>query len=197
MSGKILPFRRPAVPSPNLSDEALLAACATGDTAALGELFERFHTAVYRVLGRYMGATCDELDDLVQATFLEVLRAASRFERRATVRAFILGIALNVARHHLRSERRRRHLEDRSGRQPLPVAAGPERGAAQKELFRLLESALQNLPHDLRVAFVLCDLEELKGAEVSRVLGIPEGTLWRRLYDARRALRQVLGEVLS
>ena len=72
MSGKILPFRRPASPPQalpkSLSDEALLSACSTGDTAALGELYERFHAVVYRVLSRLVGATCTELDDLVQAT---------------------------------------------------------------------------------------------------------------------------------
>lgn len=197
MGAKILPFRRApaaAAPAPALSDEAVLAACATGDTAALGELFERFHVAVYRTLSRYVGAVCPELDDLVQATFLELLAAAPKFRRQSTVRTFILGVAVNVARHHRRSESRRMQLLSGAARQPQPSVQGPDQGAARGELRQRLAQAIEALPHDLRVAFVLCDLEEIAGAEVARALAIPEGTLWRRLFQARRALRRALAE---
>ena len=52
-----------------------------------------------------------------------------------------------------------------------------------------LASALETLPHDLRTAYVLCDLEEVPGIEAARILDVRPGTLWRRLHDARRALR--------
>ena len=48
------------------------------------------------------------------------------------------------------------------------------------------------LPHDLRAAFVLCDLEEMPGVEAARALDVRAGTLWRRLHEARRALRAAL-----
>ena len=54
--------------------------------------------------------------------------------------------------------------------------------------------ALDDLPHDLREAFVMCDLEEVAGVDVARALGVREGTLWRRLHEARRALRCALTE---
>src|SRR5687767_5061415 len=102
------PARREAAGGEVLSDEALLAACATGDAAALGALFDRFHDAVYRFAARL--ATTDELarDDLVQATFLEVCRTAHTFRGGSAVKTWILGVAANVARHTLRSEQRRR-----------------------------------------------------------------------------------------
>lgn len=197
MSGKIVPFRRPAKPpqelSAGLSDEALLLACGTGDTAALGELYERFHAVVYRVLSRLVGATCAELDDLVQATFIEVMRAAAHFQRRSSVRSYVLGIASNVARHHHRSQHRRQRMEV-SLPIPVPVDCEPERATAQREFLQRLRGALEDLPHDLRVAFVMCDLEEVAGVDVARALGVPEGTLWRRLHEARRALRSALTE---
>jgi RNA polymerase sigma-70 factor (ECF subfamily) len=196
MSAKILPFRRPATPPQalpaELSDEALLSACGTGDTAALGELYERFHPVVYRVLSRLVGARCAELDDLVQATFIEVLRAAAQFQRRSSVRSYILGIASNIARHHHRSQGRRQRMEV-SLPSPLP-SSGPEQVAAQRELMARLLCALDGLPHDLRVAFVMCDLEEVAGVDVARALGVREGTLWRRLHEARKALRLALTE---
>ena len=78
MSAKIIPLRPHVSPASEqretLSDEALLAACSTGDSAALGALFDRFHVAVYRVAGRFPLTVDAMRDDLVQATFLEVRR---------------------------------------------------------------------------------------------------------------------------
>ena len=52
MTTKLVPLRRVAGDIVEMSDEALLAACATGDAPALGALFDRFHLAVYRFAGR-------------------------------------------------------------------------------------------------------------------------------------------------
>ena len=175
-----------------MSDEALLAACATGDAPALGALFDRFHVAVYRFAGRL--PMTDELarDDLVQATFLEVRRAAPSFRGTSSVKTWILGIAANVARHTLRAERRRRVHQARF-LEGMPAA--PELLDAQVERKKLLArvaEALAQLPRDQQVAFILCDLEQLPGVEVARVLEIPEGTLWRRLHTARKAMRAAI-----
>lgn len=188
--GVIVPLRRVAGEVGELSDEALLAACATGDGAALGALFDRFHVAVYRFLGRL--PACDEAvrDDLVQATFLELQRTAARFRGGSTVKTWLLGIAANVARHQLRGERRRRvhqakFLEVVDG----AAAATPDDALVRRRLLAKIADALAELPHEQQVVFALCDLEQLPGADVARGLGIPEGTLWRRLHQARRAIR--------
>ena len=176
-----------------MSDEALLAACATGDAAALGALFDRFHDAVYRFAARL--ATTDELarDDLVQATFLEVTRSAHAFRGTSSVKTWILGVAANLARHAVRSEQRRRvhqaHYLERLGSAPRPIGDQIDR----RKLFARIAEALAALPRDQQVAFLLCDLEQLPGAEVARVLEIPEGTLWRRLHTARKSMRAALG----
>lgn len=192
MSAKLVPLRRVSGETAQMSDEALLAACGTGDAAALGALFDRFHDAVYRFAGRL--TTTDDLarDDLVQATFLELRRTAASFRGTSSVRTWILGVAANVARHALRGERRRR---DRQARYLDHVATAPVQVDEQVERRRLLariEEALAALPRDLQIAFILCDLEQLPGDEVARVLAIPEGTLWRRLHTARKAIRTAI-----
>lgn len=187
--GVIVPFRRVAGEVAELSDEALLAACATGDSAALGALFDRFHVAVYRFLGRLPG--CEAVrDDLVQATFLELQRTAAKFRGGSSVKTWTLGIAANVARHQQRGERRRRvhqakFLEVVDG----AAASTPDDALVRRRLLAKIADALAELPHDQQVVFALCDLEQLAGADVARGLGIPEGTLWRRLHQARKAIR--------
>jgi RNA polymerase sigma-70 factor, ECF subfamily len=173
VTGKLIPLRRVDGDPGEMSDEALLAACGTGDAAALGALFDRFADAVYRFAGRL--AMTDELarDDLVQATFLEVRRTAHVFRGTSSVKTWILGIAANVARHTLRGERRRRvhqarYLERIEGA-PAPVDDQVER----RRLMARISEALAELPRDLQIAFILCDLEQLPGAEVARALEIP------------------------
>lgn len=190
--GKLVPLRRVGGDIGEMSDEALLAAAGTGDSAALGALFDRFSAAVYRFAGRL--PTTDELarDDLVQATFLEVQRAARSFLGTSSVQTWILGVAANVARHTLRAERRRRAHQARY-LERLPGEAAPvEAEVERRKLLAEVAAAVAALPHDQQVAFLLCDLEQLPGVEVARVLAIPEGTLWRRLHTARKAIRAAI-----
>ena len=187
--GKLLPLRRPSGAVASMSDEAVLAACGTGDLAALDALFERFNVAVYRFVARLPAASELARDDLVQATFLEVRRTARQFRGRSSVKTWILGVAANVARHQLRGELRRRAQHARYAERLTAVSDRPDEQAERRELLALVAEALAALPHDLQVAFVLCDLEETPGVEVARALRIPEGTLWRRLHVARKAVR--------
>src|SRR5437764_1342568 len=58
-----------------------------------------------------------------------------------------------------------------------------------QQLLARLASAFDELPSHLRAVFTLCDLEGIRGVEVARILDVPEGTVWRRLHDARARLR--------
>jgi RNA polymerase sigma-70 factor, ECF subfamily len=192
--GTIVPLRRldeRRAALSEISDEALLAACAVGDSAALGALFDRHHEPVYRLISRLLRSEPSEIDDLVQTTFLEAWRSASRYSSKGSVRSFLFGIAANTVRHHVRSTRRRR---DAIGdwQPPPPPTNAPDDVLARARQVNQLALALDRLPHDLRVAYVLCDLEDIPGVEAARMLDVRAGTLWRRLHDARRALREAL-----
>ena len=186
---KLIPLRRVSGEATELSDEALLAACATGDATALGGLFDRFNVAVYQFVGRL--PTTDELarDDLVQATFLEVQRIAKRFRGTSTVKTWILGVAANIARHAIRGEQRRRVHQAKFLERLIKVSEPLDEVVERRRCLARIADAIARLPHDQQVAFVLCDLEQLPGVDVAHALEIPEGTLWRRLHHARKAVR--------
>ncbi|HTJ45320.1 MAG TPA: RNA polymerase sigma factor [Kofleriaceae bacterium] len=191
--GRVVPLRRldeRRAAVSDISDEALLAACGVGDTAALGALFDRHHEAVSRLVSRLLSAEPSAIDDLVQTTFLEAWRAAKTFRGAGSVRSWIYGIAANAVRHHVRSAVRRRGAI--ASLPEPPPSRGPDDAAARAQLVSRLAAAMDALPHDLRAAFVLCDLEEVPGVEAARALGVRAGTLWRRLHEARRALRAAL-----
>jgi RNA polymerase sigma factor (sigma-70 family) len=193
-SGKLLPLRRSTAVVADLSDEALLAACGTGDAAALAELFARHADAVHRFLGRLRGADTCDLDDLLQRTFLEALRSLHRFRSDASLRSWLFGIAANVVRHHVRSEARRRTFIDRMTLVSPKTSPSPADAAERRQMAQRLSDALDQLDDDLRVPFIMCDVEGLPGAEVARALALREGTLWRRLHVARSRLRRSLTE---
>ena len=58
-------------------------------------------------------------------------------------------------------------------------------------MSRLL-AGYEKLPPELRTVFALCDLEGMRGVEVARALRVPQGTIWRRLHEARLRLRAIM-----
>ena len=193
MTKNVLPFRR--VEQRGRSDEELVLACAANDGRALEELFHRHGAQVQRVLARLGQIDRGDLEDVLQSTFFEVYRSAKRFGGRSAVSTWILGIAMNVSRHLRRGESRRRSAMAAVARvTPAMNNRRPDESASHRESIERMQSAFEALPHDFRVVFVLCDLEGLKGVEVARTLGVPEGTVWRRLHEARMRLRAQLND---
>lgn len=176
---------RPEARADELTDAGLVAACATGDRAARALLFERHVDAIHRFVARMRGSDADVVDDLVQATFLRAFHAARRFHG-TTARAWLHGIAANVVKEHARTEiRRKRSLA-------LVAEMLPRTVQPRDPLLARLPDAIAALPHALRAAFVLVDLEGERGLDAACALGIPEGTLWRRVHEARTTLRELL-----
>jgi RNA polymerase sigma factor (sigma-70 family) len=194
VSARIIPMRRPEGRAAEMSDEALLAACAVADNTALTALFDRHHLRVHRFLTRLTGARPVEIEDLLQDTFTSVWSAASRYRGQAPALTWIFGIAANIARNHRRSRDRGARAIGVLGEIPSEPPESTDDIAARHEALRRIERVLEALPHDLRVAFVLCDLEGISGVDAARTLGVRPGTVWRRLHEARKELRARLEE---
>jgi RNA polymerase sigma factor (sigma-70 family) len=184
--GQLLQLR-PEARSEEMSDAGLVAACAAADRTARALLFERHVDAIHRFVGRMKGSDSDALDDLVQVTFVRAFQSAGRF-RGTSARSWLFGIAANVVREYARKEiRRKRALSVVAQDGAMPRAT---RG--HDLMLAKLPGAIAALPHELRAAFVLIDMEGEKGVDAAAALGIPEGTLWRRVFNARTALRKAL-----
>jgi RNA polymerase sigma-70 factor (ECF subfamily) len=192
--GKLLPFQRKTAWLADTADDVLVAACALRDPGAMAELFDRHCDAVHRFLSRLMGAGCSDVDDMVHTTFLEALRSAPRFRGNSSVKTWLFGIAANVSRHHIRDQVRRRSFLKAWGEIKPAPSQTPELAAERHQMVERVAGALGQLPFDLRAAFVLCDLEEMSGADAAATLDVRQGTLGRRLFEARRALRVAVEE---
>jgi RNA polymerase sigma factor (sigma-70 family) len=184
---------------PPASDRELIAAVANGDLDALGVLFERYEPALRRYLVR-MGIARSDADDLVQATFLDVVRASPRFDPQYSARSWLFGIASMMARRHRRSlGRAAARIAGWIGvqrSQPSAQATPADSFDADRTL-RAFALAFERLAPKKGEVFLLVTLEGLSGEEAAAALGIPVNTVWTRLHHARSELRAALGDVLT
>ena len=162
-----------------------------GDVAALGEAYELHHTHVRAFARRFIGEDA-AAEDLLQETFLALPRAVRRFRHDASLRTFLVALALNHARHHVRASARRRAALGRFAGEAPCTGEAPDDVTARRQLARALVQALDQLPIDQRAAVVLCDVEERTSAEAASIVGAPEATVRTRLFHARRKLRDLL-----
>ncbi|HEY4182065.1 MAG TPA: sigma-70 family RNA polymerase sigma factor [Kofleriaceae bacterium] len=178
---------RPKAGLDRMTDEGLMAAVAAGDRVACGELFDRYVDELHRFVGRMRGSDRDVVEDLVQIVFLAAFQAAERFQG-GSVRNWLFGIAVNQVREYARREiRRKRALEVVAEATPSSTAPG------SAHLLVHLPAAIAALSVELRAALVLVDMEGERGRDAAAILGVPEGTLWRRVHLARKAVRAALG----
>lgn len=174
----------------HVADEALLSAIAAGQREALAELFDRRQRNVYRFALHLTGSP-SVADDVTQEVFIAVLADAARFERgRATVTAWLCGIARNFVRRRLSAERVAEPLDaDEGWIETIPaLTADPLEDLTSAEGIEALRKAILTLPLKYREPIVLCELEEMPYADAAAALACPVGTLKSRLNRGRTLL---------
>lgn len=171
----------------------LVARLSCGDRTAVAEVYDAHHGAVRAFAKRLVGEAA-AAEDLVHQVFVQLPRAIQSYRGEASLRTFLISVAVNRARHHVRAASRRRHAMERYEQEPHGRYADPEQETTRRELSAVLSRCLDALPLDQRVAFVLCEVEERSSGEVSSIVGAPEGTVRTRLFHAKRKLRALLEE---
>jgi RNA polymerase sigma-70 factor (ECF subfamily) len=161
------------------------------DPDAFGVIFERHAATIMAYARRRVGPVAGE--EVAAQTFLVAFQRRSQFNRSyESARPWLLGIATNVIRHHLRDERD--HLT-KLGKAWSPGVAEPVEDPDRADALRLrptLTAALLELAPTDRDTFLLVVLGELTYEETARELGIPVGTVRSRVHRARNRLRERL-----
>ena len=175
-------------PPQHAPDPELLRRVAQGHADAFAELFRRRRREVFR-FAVHMTGSVPTGEDIVQDVFMVVMREAGRYDAsRASVPAWLCGIARNCVRQRLASERRFLPLEDGGASGPEVKNDGRESpldSLMRDERTGHLRRVIQALPLAYREALVLCDLQELSYEEAASSLGCPLGTVRSRLHRAR------------
>ena len=181
-------------------DEALVRRMSDGDDQALGVLYDRWQAVVHGVVSRMLRQP-DDVEDVVEETFWQAWRQASRFDRsRGAVQTWLLTIARSRALDRVRALRRRREepLEGDDGQVTVQQAAEGDPGldAEASERRRIVAAALAELPAEQREALELGYFGGLSQSEIAERTGQPLGTVKTRMRLAMQKLRsqlQVLG----
>jgi RNA polymerase sigma-70 factor (ECF subfamily) len=167
------------------------AAAPPLDRAALADAYDQHATAVFRLLRR-LGVTEAAAPDALQDVFVVAWRKHDEFEGRSSLRTWLCGIALRVARDH-RRERDRRLREHADFELPAP-SPSPEAQAERAAALRKLDSMLSAMSEPLRECFVLTEVEQLRAPEVAELLQVPLNTVYSRVRLARAALLEQMKE---
>ncbi|WP_240488424.1 RNA polymerase sigma factor [Labilithrix luteola] len=155
----------------------------------LRRLFEQEYDFVWRSLRR-LGVPPENTEDAAQQVFVIVSRKLDRIELEDE-RRYLFGVVVRVASNARRSRGRRREVSEDQAGEPLDEAATADGLLEKKDARALLDRVLGAITEDLRVVFVLFELEEMTLVEISAVLGIPLGTATSRLRRAREQFRTV------
>ncbi len=177
-------------------EQLLVERLQAGEASAIADAYDAFSGPVRAFAKRLVGDDA-AAEDLVQEVFLALPRAVRRFRGDSRLRTFVISVAVNHAKHFVRGAARRRAAVDRMAEEPLEsiaprASACPEHHAERRQLASVLTRALDDLPLDQRVAFVLCEVEERTAREAATIVGSPEATMRTRVFHAKRKLREAL-----
>lgn len=175
----------------DVEDELLVLQCQRGDENALRELIVRWQPRLARFAWRMTGDR-EATRDLVQDTWLAVVRRIRRLDDPAAFRGWAYRIAANKCTDWVR----RRMVARRAAGQAMPPGHADDREtpsqAESADEINRLRAELSRLPGEQRVILALYYLEEMRVADIAEVLSIPSGTVKSRLFHARKQLKDAL-----
>jgi RNA polymerase sigma-70 factor, ECF subfamily len=192
-------------------DAELVARLQAGDEAAFAEVVDRYHASLLRVAATFVPSRA-VAEEVVQDTWLGVVRGIERFEGRSSLKTWLFRIVVNRARTAGTRERRQVPVDlsgepavsperfDGNGawrEPPVPWTDAADDRIAAGELVGSVVAALNALPEAQRQVVVLRDLEGAASGDVCRLLGITEANQRVLLHRGRSRLRAALEPQLA
>jgi RNA polymerase sigma-70 factor (ECF subfamily) len=184
-----------------------MLAFKSGDARAFATLVQRHRGPVYNFILRYVGHR-QRAEDLLQETWLKVVRSSSEWQPKARFTTWVYTIARNLCVDSARKETFRKtdsldapvSNDESDGRSVGDLVADeavqtPDRAAHNKRLRPLIEQALQSLPAEQREVFLLREYQGIGFKEIAEVTGVNENTVKSRMRYALEGLRKRLGEL--
>jgi RNA polymerase sigma-70 factor (ECF subfamily) len=207
-----VPQRRPALRMHGEFDDdpgvKLMIAWQAGDERAFDRIVEIYSPQVYALLTRFLGLRASR-EDLVQETFLRVIRARERYEPTARFTTWLFRIVYNLSVNETqrggsrelrsigsaaRSEEDAADVLGEIGDAEAPV---PSEALEREDLVRAVRDAIGRLPETQRMALILAKYEERPYAEIAEIIGSSEKAVKSLVHRARETLRVLLAPYLT
>lgn len=188
-------------------DAALVGRVLGGDERAFEEIMRRYNRRLYRI-ARSIVKDDLEAEDVLQETYVRAFANLDQFVGPHGFASWLGRIALNESLKRMARRGRLVALDEEAGstgidepertmarmRSTLP---DPEQLAANSEIRRLIENAIDALPDAFRAVFVLRDVEQLNTAETAAALNLRPETVKTRLHRGRALLQEALSEHIA
>ncbi len=169
------------------SDQDVLDRWRAGDQAAGQELFSRY----FRPLYRFFANKCSEPDELIQSTFLAIVKSKDQFAGRSSFRTYLFVIARNELYRHMRELKRSEAFDPEvSSIAQIVTSAGSR--LVRNEEHRCLFGALRTLSIDHQTLLEFHYWEHLDASALAEIFDVPAQAIRMRLSRARTALREAM-----
>lgn len=187
------------------ADAELVARVQRGDKQAFNLLVIKYQRKILRLLSRMIRDPAD-LEDVAQEAFIKAYRALPQFRGESAFYTWLYRIAINTARNWLSSVGKRpsapNAIESEDGEtfnetDSLSDISTPESMVASREVAETVNSAIEELPEELRTAIVLREIEGMSYEDIAQTMGCPIGTVRSRIFRAREAIAQRLRPILD
>ena len=187
------------------SDLVLVKRVQRGDKTAFDLLVRKYQHKVVKLVLRYVRNPA-EAEDIAQEAFIKAYRALPQFRGDSAFYTWMYRIAINTAKNSLASRDRSPIAydldltdpeESHSVQTKLQDPDTPEGMALTEEIRRIVNSAIEALPEELKTAIVLRELDGLSYEEIAAAMECPVGTVRSRIFRAREAIDKRLREVFE
>ena len=186
------------------ADEAVIEALRRGDEDAFARLVDRHHETLRRIARSYVSSPAIA-DEVVQDTWLAVIRGVWAFQGRSSLKTWLLRILINRAKTRAQHESRTVRLGEAMLDEPGDGVPGPalrdpgstpEAGLLSREASARIRTAIDSLPRKQQIVITMRDLEGCSSEEVCNVLGISETNQRVILHRARSGVRTMMKSYL-
>jgi RNA polymerase sigma-70 factor (ECF subfamily) len=187
-------------------DAQLIREALAGQTAAFGQLVQKYQDRLYNTVVHVVG-NAEDAKDVVQEAFVQAFLKLESFHGASAFYTWLYRIAFNTAATHCRRRGAMRsaektalddgHLRNPDQRHPRNADDGPGERMEREERCRQVRYAISQLPEEHRLVLVLREMDGCCYETIAEILDLPVGTVRSRLHRARMQLREQLKEVLA
>jgi RNA polymerase sigma-70 factor (ECF subfamily) len=162
------------------------------DPLDVGAIHEAHAEFVWLSLQR-LGVADADIEDLLQEVFVVVHRRLPSFDRSSRLTTWLFAICLRVAAaYRRRAFRRRERAVAEMPDVASPDDANPENAAVARQAQARLRAALDMMDLEKRAIFVMFEIDEIPCEAIAEMLSVPLGTVYSRLYAARKEFDRAL-----
>jgi RNA polymerase sigma-70 factor (ECF subfamily) len=185
--------RPPRVIVDDDADVALVERCRHGDWTAFTELVVRYQRPIYNA-AYWVLHKPEDANDITQVVFLKVAERLDEYDPRFKFFSWIYRIAVNESLNLLRRNGRDESLDDEADF-AAPESSDPERQASDAEVAARIRVALMKMTSKDRLVLTLRHFSECSYDEIGEILELDSKTVKSRLFEARKRLRELLGDL--